>query len=352
MLPVLIHGDAAFAGQGVVAETLQPVPAARATAPAARCTSSSTTRSASPPARPTRARRTYSTDVAKMVQAPIFHVNGDDPEAAVRVIAPGAGLPPARSSATSSSTWSATAAAATTRATSRPTPTRCSTRRSSSTARSASSTPSSCCAAATSTSRPPSRRWRTSASACARSTTRCAGASRRDDAELADDAGGASRGRRRTTAGRPASRRTARAASSTACDRRPEGFDVAPEAGTAAGAGAATRSTTRQDRLGAGRGAGLRLAGAGGHPGPAQRRGQRARHLQPAPRRRCTTTETGEPYVPLATSRRDQAPFNVFDSLLSEFAVLGFEYGYSVESPRARWCCGRRSSATSSTAPR
>jgi 2-oxoglutarate dehydrogenase E1 component len=82
-MSVLVHGDAAFAGQGVVAETLNLSGLSGyrtggtvhvvinnqlgfTTAPASARTS------------------VYPTDVAKMVQAPIFHVNGDDPEACVR----------------------------------------------------------------------------------------------------------------------------------------------------------------------------------------------------------------------------------------------------------------------------
>jgi 2-oxoglutarate dehydrogenase E1 component len=56
VLPVLLHGDAAFAGQGIVAEILA-FSACPATAPAAPSTSSSTTRSASPPRRNSRGRR-------------------------------------------------------------------------------------------------------------------------------------------------------------------------------------------------------------------------------------------------------------------------------------------------------
>src|SRR5205807_2799019 len=84
-LPLLLHGDAAFAGQGIVMETLQLAQhrgyrtgrtihiiinnqIGFTTAPEAGRSS------------------IYSTDVARMTQSPIFHINGDDPEAAFRTM--------------------------------------------------------------------------------------------------------------------------------------------------------------------------------------------------------------------------------------------------------------------------
>jgi 2-oxoglutarate decarboxylase len=83
-LAVLVHGDAAFAGQGVVAETLN-LSALRGYRIGGTIHVVVNNQLGFTTA-PEEARSSvYATDIAKMVQAPIFHVNGDDPEAVVRV---------------------------------------------------------------------------------------------------------------------------------------------------------------------------------------------------------------------------------------------------------------------------
>jgi hypothetical protein len=141
------------------------------------------------------------------------------------------------------------------------------------------------------------------------------------------------RRRRGAAAARRHRRRKDRSTGSRRPVRRPGRVHPPPQARPHLQEG--PRALRRGHRLGAGRDARVRVAAARGHQRPARRPGLAPRHLLAAPRG-PGRLQTGDEYLPLANLADDQGKWFIYDSLLSEYAALGFEYGYSVEAKDAR----------------
>ena len=144
-----------------------------------------------------------------------------------------------------------------------------------------------------------------------------------------------------------------------AADRRatddacPRASTLHPKIERAAGRAAPRRCEAQgADRLGHRRGAGLRLAAAGGDAGAAQRPGQPPRHLQPAPRRARRRPAPASAYVPLQHLDAEAGRRSASTTACCPRRPCSASSTATRSTTRTCWCCGRPSSATSPTAPR
>lgn len=327
---LLMHGDAAFAGQGVVAETLMlsELRGYRTGGTINVVVNNQigfTTAPAYARSGP------YCTDVAKMVQAPIFHVNGDDRNRSFMSRAWRSSSASA-SSATSSSTWSAIAGMATTRATSRLSPSpRCIARSTACRPRAA-SMPSAWSARASSRRARPTA-WSTASRRCwIPSSTR-----RSYKANKADWLEGAWAGLGTATAD---DRRgeTAVAADrlqqvGQALTRVPEGFNLNRK--IARQLEAKKKMFETGEGIDWATGEALAFGTLCAEGTPVRLSGQDVGRGTFSQRHAVLVDQSSEErYVPVSAVAPGQATFEVWDSPLSEEAVLGFEYGFTLADPQ------------------
>ena len=125
-----------------------------------------------------------------------------------------------------------------------------------------------------------------------------------------------------------------------------------PQARQASSSSAARRSTaSRRDRLGARRGARVRLAADRGDPDPAHRPGHRARHLQPAPPGPARPEDRPGALRRSSTCRARWRRWSCTTARCRRWRASASSTA-TRRRARRRWCSGRPSSATSPTAPR